>query len=334
MSKDYLNIRNIQTLYFGGGTPSLLKPSELESILQKIHSVYRIEAGAEITLEANPDDIHPDYLEALKLMGINRLSLGVQSFDDTILGILNRSHNASEAKKAIKNIIDAGFYDFSIDLIFGMPGSDVVSWQKELDQALEFPVPHFSFYNLTVEKRTALNHLVKTKQVILPEEDIMARQFLFTHSYMEEKGFEHYEISNYALPGRYARHNTAYWKGEPYLGIGPSAHSFNGISRQWNIANNSRYIKSIQQGCIPFESEILSPADHYNEYILTRIRTMWGCDLEDIRGFGKDFEVHFLKTVPAFMEKGWVIRKKDNFSLSLEGKLFSDGAASGLFLDG
>lgn len=333
LSKDYLNNRSIQTVYFGGGTPSLLKPSELESILQKIHAVYRIEAGAEITLEANPDDIHPDYLEALKLMGINRLSLGVQSFDDTILGILNRSHNASEAKKAIKNIIDAGFEDFSIDLIFGMPGSDVASWQKELDQALEFPIPHFSFYNLTVEKRTALHHMVRTKKVVLPEEGIMAKQFLFTHSYMEDRGFEHYEISNYALPGRQAKHNSAYWKGETYRGIGPSAHSFNGISRQWNIANNSRYIKGIQSGEIPYESETLTPADHFNEYILTRMRTMWGCELSDIRVLGKVFEVHFLDSIENYLAEGWVIRQDDNFSLSLQGMLFADAVAAGLFFD-
>ncbi|HRQ30705.1 MAG TPA: radical SAM family heme chaperone HemW [Saprospiraceae bacterium] len=331
LSKDYLDNRSIQTLYFGGGTPSLLKPSELESILQKIHSVYRIETGAEITLEANPDDIQPGYLNDLKELGINRLSLGVQSFDDDILQLLNRSHNAKDAIRSIQNIVDAGFDDFSIDLIFGMPGSDVDSWKKQLDQALEFPVPHFSFYNLTVEKRTALNHLVKTKQVILPEEEIMARQFSFTHSYMAEKGYEHYEISNYALPGRYARHNTAYWKGEPYLGIGPSAHSFNGISRQWNIANNGRYINSIQQGFLPFESEWLTPEDHYNEYLLTRMRTMWGCELDDIRNMGNVFERHFLNNIAPYLGDGRVIAQEGNFSLSLQGMLFADAITSGLF---
>jgi len=333
LSKDYLNDEKIQSLYFGGGTPSILEMAELDRIFEKIHAVYDIVPDAEITLEANPDDIRRDYLQHLKSLGINRLSLGVQSFDDAILKKINRSHTASEAKRSIAYILEAGFDDLSIDLIFGMPGSDVASWQKELDQALEFPIPHFSLYNLTVEKRTALHYMVKTAQLILPSEDTMAQQFNFASRYLTNKGFEHYEISNYALPGRYAKHNTSYWKGEAYLGIGPSAHSFNGIGRQWNIANNSRYIKEIQSGIIPFESEMLSSADHYNEYVLTRIRTMWGCELEDIRGLGKDFEVHFIKNVQVYMEKGWVVRKKENFSLSLQGKLFSDAVASGLFFD-
>jgi oxygen-independent coproporphyrinogen III oxidase len=333
LSKNYLNDRSINTLYFGGGTPSLLKPTELDQILQKIHSIYHIKGNAEITIEANPDDIQPHYLQDIKYMGINRLSLGIQSFDDNILSVLNRSHNASEARKSIKTIIDAGFDDFSIDLIFGMPGSDVDSWKKELEQALEYPIPHFSFYNLTVEKRTALNHMIRTKKVVLPGEEIMAKQFLFTHSFMADKGFEHYEISNYALPGRHAKHNTAYWKGQPYLGIGPSAHSFNRISRQWNIANNSWYIKGIHSGEIPFESEILTPADHYNEYILTRMRTMWGCELSDIRVLGKGFEVHFLECIENNLAEGMVIRQDDNFSLSLQGMLFADAVAAGLFFD-
>ena len=331
LNHSFLPGKNLDSLYFGGGTPSLLPWEDIQALILQVKAYFELAPGSEITLEANPDDLDPDYLEALKETGINRLSLGVQSFMDDELLAMNRVHDSREARKAIKMVLEAGFSDLSIDLIFGMPGSSIESWRYNLEQALEYPIPHFSCYNLTIEKRTALHHFVRSGRIIPLPEALMAEQFRFTEEFLANAGYEHYEISNYALPGRYARHNTSYWMGKPYLGIGPSAHSFNGRERQWNVSSNVRYIRSIREDIIPAEREILTPADRYNEYIMTGLRTQWGCDPEKIKEFGPGFYSYFEKHIPIHMKKGRVVQESGRYVLTGEGRLFADEVASELF---
>jgi oxygen-independent coproporphyrinogen-3 oxidase len=333
MNYRFLGSKRIDTLYFGGGTPSVLTAEELKVILDKLREYFQFGEGIELTLEANPDDLNPGYLGDLRKSGVNRLSVGIQSFFDRELQLMNRSHDADQAKKAFQLMKKAGFDDYSIDLIFGMPESTLESWRKNLDQALGYEAPHFSFYNLTVEPGTALDHMVKKGKIISLPDNAMAEQFLFSMDYMKDAGYDHYEISNYALPGRHARHNTAYWQGKPYLGLGPSAHSFKENIRRWNVANNPRYIKAIQEGNLPFEEEILSLTDQYNEYIMTGLRTMWGVDLLTIKAYGMDYQEQFNKGIHIEKAKGRVRQEGTRYFLTKEGKLFADEVASELFLE-
>jgi putative oxygen-independent coproporphyrinogen III oxidase len=333
MQQGYLQGEEIQSIYFGGGTPSLLDAGELEQIFRKIHQIHRVAPDAEITLEANPDDLSLEKLRDLKnYTPINRLSIGIQSFADEDLRWMNRAHTSGHARTCLDDAIAQGFHDLTIDLIYGSPTTPDEQWAKNLRLAFEYEIPHLSCYSLTVEDGTALGTFVRRGQQPAVDEERAARQFEMLMESTEKQGYQHYEISNFALPGRYARHNTNYWRAESYLGIGPSAHSFDGISRQWNVANNAQYIQQISEGKVPFEREVLTPNQCYNEYVMTTLRTMWGVDLEKIREWGSKFEQHFITQAQLFLETGVLEQKEQTFYLSRTGKLLADRVAMELFV--
>ena len=343
LQKDYLPTRTLETIYFGGGTPSLLTESELGQIFETIHRIYQVEPNAEITLEANPDDLTSEKLIELKPF-INRLSIGIQSFHEPYLRFMNRAHNATESEQCVKLAQDSGFDNLTIDLIYGMSEkllgiqsssqtSDENLWQRDLEMAIALNTQHISAYNLTIEPQTALGNWLKKGKIKPVEEELSARQFEHMINYLNANDYEQYEISNFARNGHYARHNSSYWKRRPYLGVGPSAHSFNGVSRQYNIANNALYIKSIQEGNLSFEAETLTAFDQVNDYLLTSLRTIWGCDLGIIQEISGINLLEIQKTyLAAFFENEW-IRISDNvLFLTPKGKLFADRIASDLFL--
>jgi oxygen-independent coproporphyrinogen-3 oxidase len=333
LRKDYLQDKNISTIYFGGGTPSLLNYDELAALLDDIRKHFKV-ASAEITLEANPDDLNKEKLQELKRAGINRLSIGIQSFYDEDLVLMNRSHNSGQAVSAVKDAQDAGFSNISVDLIYGLPNLTMERWQKNMQQAFDLQVPHLSAYSLTVETRTALHDFVKKGKVKLPAEAMVIEQFMALMEAAQKNGFVHYEISNFAKPGMESKHNSSYWKNEHYLGLGPSAHSFDGVSRQWNIANNGAYVNKIGCGESWFEREELSVADRYNEYIMTRLRTIWGIDLAFVKAnFGEDKLSAFEKQLQPFITSGDLQRGKENVFLTPKGKLLADKIASELFIE-
>ena len=331
--QDYLQGLPLKSVYFGGGTPSLLDASELDRLFDKIQSIHTILPDAEITLEANPDDLSREKLAVLANSPINRLSIGIQSFSNEDLESMNRAHNAAEANQCIDWARSAGFDQLTIDLIYGSPTTSDEQWAENVEKVLQYQLPHISCYCLTVEPKTALAHFVKTGKAKPVDEAQAERQFLYLMNTLEAAGYEHYEISNFALPGQRAVHNSNYWLGKPYLGIGPAAHSYNGQSRQWNVANNARYIKHfLKQEALespPFELETLTPTQQYNEYILTRLRTAWGVELEDLP---VNFQSHFLKHVKTFQEKGDVIQRDQNYTLSRSGKLLADYISMELFV--
>lgn len=324
--------KNIRTIYFGGGTPSLLSEHELESIMQKVHQLFLVEKDAEITFEANPDDITDQNLSRWKKQGINRLSIGIQSFIDRDLTYMERIHNASEGEKAIRRAQQAGIENITIDLIYGTPGLDNGEWEQNLRKAVMLDVPHISAYALTVEEGTPLFHRIRKKQKKSPDENLQADQFLFMSSFLEENGFVHYEVSNFGKPGRHSRHNSSYWEGVPYLGIGPSAHSYDGKRRRMNIAHNAKYVEALEKKDTSyFEEEVLTGDDIYNEYILTRLRTKSGLNKEH-------FERHFsLGEWVALLEELGEIPSElleitdESIALSKEGLLHADGIAADLF---
>jgi oxygen-independent coproporphyrinogen-3 oxidase len=332
--KDYLQGAAIETVYFGGGTPSLLTADEINRIFETILKNYPVADLKEVTLEANPDDLNKNYLSALGNTPVNRFSIGVQSFREEDLAYMKRAHNAQQADYAIKAAQDAGFGNLSIDLIYGTPGLVDKEWKRNLDKVAELAIPHFSAYALTVEDKTALHHdiLNKKKEPVDPEQ--AAGQFEILMEQAEGMGYEHYEISNLAIPGRHAVHNTNYWMGAPYLGIGPSAHSFDGTKRRWNIANNAQYTKGVlQDGKPPHEEEQLTPVQHLNEYIMTSLRTMWGCDLEKVANeWDGEYAMMVEKSSHLFQEKGWVKQEGRKLVLTKEGKLFADRVAGELFV--
>ncbi len=332
---DYLDGEPLETVYFGGGTPSVLGIRDLDLFFEKIFKHFSVintdTRPIEATLEANPDDLTLTKIKDLYQTPINRLSIGVQSFSDEDLKFMNRAHNAGEALTCIQEAQAKGFDNLTIDLIYGAPTTSDAQWAANLQQVFNLKIPHLSCYCLTVEGKTALAHFIKTGKVPPVSDEQGVRQFEFLIERTEAEGYEHYEISNFALPNHYSRHNSSYWQGKKYLGIGPSAHSFNGQSRQWNVANNPLYIKSIKEGKLSFEKENLSPAQRYDEYIMTGLRTIWGCDLQQIRQLG--FEAHFLKTVAPFITEKMIERNEDIFRLTKKGKYFADGIASDLFAD-
>ena len=333
MQQAYLQGEEIQSIYFGGGTPSLLNAGELEQIFSKIHQIHRVAPDAEITLEANPDDLSREKLRDLKnYTPINRLSIGIQSFADADLRWMNRAHTSGHARTCLDDAIAKGFHDLTIDLIYGSPTTPDEQWAENLRLAFEYEIPHLSCYCLTVEDGTALGTFVRRGQQPAVDEERAARQFEMLMESTEKQGYQHYEISNFALPGRYARHNTNYWRAESYLGIGPSAHSFDGISRQWNVANNAQYINQVSEGKVPFEREVLTPDQRYNEYVMTSLRTMWGVDLEKIRAWGTKFEQHFKTQAQLFLETGVLEQTDQTFRLSRVGKLLADRVAMELFV--
>ncbi len=333
LQQGYLKGEEIQSIYFGGGTPSLLETKELEQIFSNIHRLHRVAPDAEITLEANPDDLTPAKLRDLKnYTPVNRLSIGIQSFADVDLRWMNRAHNSVHARACLDDAIGMGFHDLTIDLIYGSPTTPDEQWAENLRLAFEYDIPHLSCYCLTVEDGTALGTFVRRGQQPPVDEDRAARQFETLMESAAKKGYEHYEISNFAKPGRYARHNTNYWRSESYLGLGPSAHSFDGVSRQWNVANNAQYINALATGNVPFEREVLTPEQVYNEYVMTSLRTMWGVDLEKIRAMGPGFVQHFETSSQPFLVSGDLEKSGENYRLSRAGKLLADRVAMELFL--
>jgi putative oxygen-independent coproporphyrinogen III oxidase len=329
---DYLGQEKISTLYFGGGTPSILDTAEINEILKVIKENFDVKDTAEITLEANPDDLTNNKPEQLKNIGINRLSIGVQAFLDPDLQWMNRSHSASQALQSIKAVKEAGFANFSIDLIYGTPLLSEEKWQQNILQAIDLQVPHLSCYALTVEPSTALDNFIRQKKYPPVDADKAARQFELLMDWLEKAGYEQYEISNFALPGYRSKHNSSYWEEKHYLGIGPSAHSYNGISRQWNIANNALYIQSIQQGKIPAEKESLTPTMQLNEYIMTSLRTSRGCDLILFeKKFGRIKKEKLIAESMKYLQQGKLFLKNNHLILSKQGKLFADGIAADLF---
>ncbi len=331
IQKNYLTEKSLSSIYFGGGTPSLLTDEELGQIFTTIGQVFSWDNKTEITLEANPDDITFEKLNSFKKWGINRLSIGIQSFFDEDLKWMNRAHNANEAEFCIKMAQDAGFDNITMDLIYGSPTTTHEMWAKNIDIALSLDIPHISSYCLTVEENTALHHHVKTGKKSAPDSDKASRQYTSLIDRLTAFGYDHYEISNFAKPEKYAIHNTNYWKGVHYLGIGPSAHSYNGDTRTWNIANNQKYIHALQEGKIPSETETLNINTQYNEYIMTGLRTMWGVDLAKIKNFGDSFSSYFVENIIDEIKAGFVIQDGSNFTLTQAGKHFADGVASNLF---
>jgi oxygen-independent coproporphyrinogen-3 oxidase len=334
LRRTYLESKTLDTIYLGGGTPSLLEGIELRELLSELRDNYEVARSAEITLEANPDDLDPEKLQVLKDVGINRLSIGVQSFSEADLKFMNRAHNVGQAIQCIQDAQKIGINNISIDLIYGMQTLSDEQWNKNLDIAFSAGVQHLSCYSLTVEPRTALAKMIKAKKVPDIDDDKSVRQFEILMDRAADAGFEHYEISNFAKPGHYSKHNTSYWQGEPYLGIGPSAHSYDRESRQWNISNNHEYIRKLMVGTIPAEREVLSPENLYNEYILTKLRTKWGVDSEKIKSdFGSEQSMTFLAIADFQIQDGLMEKQGNIFRLTRKGKFYADRIAADFFTE-
>lgn len=331
LQADYLKGESLSSIYIGGGTPSLLDIEELNAIFEQIKQFHSIEKGAEITLEANPDDLGPRHLSELSDTLVNRLSIGIQSFSGADLKFMNRAHTAEEAEHCVHWAKEAGFDNLTIDLIYGSPTTSHQTWQNNIQKAIDLDVPHLSCYCLTVEPQTPLDYFVKKGKVEAVDDTKANAQFEQLMAYSEDHNFIHYEISNFAKADFFAKHNSNYWLGVSYLGIGPSAHSYNGKSRQWNVANNTKYLKAIAENEIPFEREILDMEQQYNEYVLTRLRTIWGCDKQNILAFGQAYWHHFQKNIQTFLRTGQIVEEKEVYRLSKSGKLMADGIAVELF---
>ncbi|MFN0016344.1 MAG: radical SAM family heme chaperone HemW [Saprospiraceae bacterium] len=332
LQRDYLGGAPLTSIYFGGGTPSLLDTTEMVHIFEKINTLLGLAPDAEITLEANPDDLTTEKLRDLRdYTPVNRLSIGIQSFFDEDLRWMNRAHNAVHARQCLQAAATAGFHDLTIDLIYGAPTTPDTNWAENVHIALAEGIPHLSCYCLTVEEGTALAHFVQKGSASPVDEDRAARQFLHLQDETEKYGYEHYEISNFALPGRYSRHNSSYWSGEPYLGIGPSAHSFDGQCRQWNVANNAQYVHAVEDGRVPSEREVLTTAQRYNEYVMTGLRTQWGCEKARIEAFGEPFAGFFQTEIQQFLQNGTAMQDGTRVRLTRAGKLLADGIAADLF---
>ncbi|MBB2146681.1 radical SAM family heme chaperone HemW [Pedobacter sp. LMG 31464] len=331
LKKDRIT-EQIGSIYFGGGTPSVLSAASLQQIFDTLTECFSISANAEITIEANPDDLDAKKINELRQLPINRFSIGIQSFFNEDLVWMNRAHNADEAINCIKRSQDAGFENLSIDLIYGYPLLTDEKLLSNIQTILSLQTPHISAYSLTVEARTALaNAIQKGKQTPINEEQ-SASQFLILTDQLTKNNFEHYEISNYSLPSKYAVHNTNYWKGVPYLGIGPSAHGFDGFNRYINIANNAKYLSALTSQKLAEDIEELSEIDRFNEYIMTSLRTMWGTDLQKITtDFGKNYAEQTFKQIKPFIDNGRLVLNNNIIHLTHEGKLFADGIASELF---
>jgi oxygen-independent coproporphyrinogen III oxidase len=323
----------IETIYFGGGTPSLLSHQETISIIDTIKQNYKVSDDAEITLEANPDDIKFAKLSEWQNAGINRLSIGIQSFIERDLKWMNRAHDAKQAFDCIKLAADAGYNNFSIDLIFGTPGLTDEEWRRNIETAINLNVPHISSYALTVEPKTALKKMIELKKKENINNDAQAVQYEILMKALQQAGYEHYEISNFAKPGFRSKHNSSYWQGKKYIGIGPSAHSFNGKMRMWNKGNNLYYLKSLEQNVIPFEKEVLTQTQKINEYIMTSLRTIEGIDLNFIENnFSEKEKTRIENVLNQKIKKENYFIKNNKIILTDEGKLFADAIAVELFL--
>ena len=331
LRKEELPGAEIKTIYFGGGTPSLLTSEELKRIFETVYSNFKIAENPEITLEANPDDLSEEKLKMLADSKINRLSIGVQSFFEEDLKLMNRAHNSKEALESIE-LAGKYFDNISIDLIYGVPGMSDERWRENLRIALELGVPHISSYALTVEPNTALQKFIE-KGKVKPVDDAAARRhFEILVEILKKNNFEHYEFSNFGKPGYFSQNNTAYWLGKPYLGIGPSAHSYDGNSRKWNISNNSLYIKALEKDQLPQQTEELSIADQFNEYVMTRLRTKFGVSIVEVKEkFGADYWRHLLHNAEPLQQKQLLEERDGVYHITTKGKFLSDGIAADLF---
>lgn len=332
LQSNYLN-ENISTIYFGGGTPSLMQITDCRLMTAELKKIFLVNDDAEITLEANPDDINAEKLKGWKDCGINRLSIGVQSFNEDDLIWMNRAHNAKQALQCIELAQAAGFSNISIDLIYGVPGMDIERWKQNVDRAIALNIPHLSCYALTVEPKTALEKMIVQHKKENTNADIQAQHFELLMQWLGAAGYEHYEISNFAKPGMQSRHNSSYWQGKNYLGLGPSAHSYNGESRRWNIANNTLYIKNIEADSPTYEEEVLTETQKLNEYIMTSLRTSEGISVSYIeKYFGSNKADMILKSAAKYEKQSLMTKENNMLKLANKGKLFADGIAAGLFL--
>ena len=336
LQQNYLPTPHLDSIYFGGGTPSLLSESELAQIFETIHRTFVVSPQAEITLEANPDDLTIEKLRLFKNYA-NRLSIGIQSFYGPYLEFMNRAHSANEAEDCVKKAQDTGFENISIDLIYGVNLKENINangiWQTDLDKATALTVPHISSYCLTIEPKTVFGKWLKNKKIANLDDELSAQQFEIMVKHLTKNGYQHYEISNFAKPNQYAQHNSSYWQQKPYLGVGPSAHSFNGTSRQYNVSNNALYIRSLNKKELDFEIEQLSPNDQANDYLLTGLRTIWGCRLATLNGILEtDFYEIQKQYIRSFIEKQWLTIDDGVMYLTPSGKLFADRIVSDLFV--
>ena len=337
MRKDELSIAGqlkskIQTIYFGGGTPSLLHPAEIERLVSLIEDNFEIDSDAEITLEVNPDDLESSRIIELSKTPVNRLSVGIQSFRDEDLKFMNRAHDRMQALSSLETACN-NFDNVSIDLIYGVPGLSLEAWKANLNQAFEYPIQHISSYALTVEPKTALDHFIRTGKCKAPDEDQARIHFEMLMEESANQGFIHYEISNFARAGYFSRHNTSYWQGKPYLGIGPSAHSYSGRRRSWNIANNAKYLKGIERGDPDRELETLSETDRMNEMIMTGLRTIWGVSLNSFETeFGSQFAKQLITRSDRFLCEGLLEVESGHLRATKAGFFLIDGIASDLFM--
>jgi oxygen-independent coproporphyrinogen-3 oxidase len=321
----------IETIYFGGGTPSVLNVEDVRLLIDTVRQNYPVSQNPEITLEANPDDLSEENLKAFAAIGINRLSIGIQSFFEEDLELMHRAHNSAQAKKCLE-LATRYFDNISLDLIYGIPGMTNERWQQNIETALSFGIPHISSYALTVEPKTALNKLIQTGKVAAPKDEVAQEHFMILVETLEAKGFLHYELSNFGKENYFSRNNSAYWLGKKYIGIGPSAHSYDGISRSWNVANNTLYLKVIQKDELPHETEILTPEDRYNEYIMTGLRTIWGVSLVRIeQEFGTDYLNYLKQQSQKFINDDLLVITDGILKPTLKGKFLTDGIASDLF---
>ncbi len=325
LQKEYLRSEPIQTIYFGGGTPSLLSVQELEEIINRIIKYFNVEKNNEITVEANPDDLTKEYLNGIKEVGVNRLSIGIQSFNNNDLLRMKRKHSVRQAIRSVRYAQEQGFKNISIDLIYGLPDLSLQKWEENIEQALNLNVQHISAYHLTIEPKTLFYKYYRNNSFVPPSEDESLDQLKKLIEKTEQKGFLHYEISNFAKDGFLSLHNTNYWMGVKYLGLGPSAHSYNLTSRQWNIQNLRGYIDEIFKGKIPFEEENLSPNEKFNDYLITSLRTMWGINTKKIEHeHGINFKTHFEEKSDNFLKANFLSKSGNNYKLTKKGMFISD----------
>lgn len=334
LRKNELENRTLKSLYFGGGTPSILTVDEIKTLMDEILKYFSFGEEIEITLEANPDDLNKNFLKELSKTPVNRLSIGVQSFFDEDLKMMNRIHNASEAEISIKRAQDFGLENINIDLIYGSPTSNFTIWKENLNKTIDFQVPHISSYALTIEPKTVLKNWIDKGKINIPKESEQNQEFYYMSDFLKENGFEHYEISNFGKPEFYSKHNSAYWKYESYLGIGPSAHSYDGkYKRSWNLANNPLYIKNLSQNILPKETEILSEKDRFNEMIMIGLRTIWGVDLEKInQDFSLEIIKHFEKEICPKLDSEIFIIENKHLKIPEKHWFLADGIAADLFI--
>lgn len=331
LRKEEFRDEAVETIYFGGGTPSLLAVEELAELINTVYAHYKVVENPEITLEANPDDLSGKKIEALAVSPVNRLSIGIQSFFNTDLKWMNRTHNAEEARECL-SMATRYFDNITIDLIYGIPGMDNIRWRENLKMALHYNIPHISAYALTVEPKTALEKFIRTGKTSAPDEGQAGEQFAILAETLQSGGFVHYELSNFGKEGYFSRNNTAYWLGKKYLGIGPSAHSYDGRARSWNIANNAKYIRAIGEKVLPCETEILTGIDRYNEYVMTGLRTIWGVSVHRVeKDFGTVYRDYLLKQAGKHIKNGALSLYDDVLQATPKGKFLTDGIAADLF---